>query len=89
MGSVSERKVVAWLEGPLETYPSLTLHLHMPEKEGALYWRFSRPESTPCASMLFKTNDDPFSQADVNEADNQMQTDWWSDRKLHRAEGEP
>jgi hypothetical protein len=42
-----------WLEGPLETYPSLTLHLHMPEKEGALYCVFRAPNrrrALPCYS---------------------------------------
>ena len=59
----SGKEVIPWSGGSFPPHPPLTLHLHMPEKQGAFYWRFSCPESTPCASMLFKTNNDPASQA--------------------------
>jgi hypothetical protein len=50
-------------EKPAGPYPLLTLHLHPGGNGPVLYWRFSYPESTPCASMLFKTKHCPFSQA--------------------------
>jgi hypothetical protein len=47
----------------LSRYPPFTLHQQACRNRLSFHWRFPYPESTPCASMLFKTNDGPTSQA--------------------------
>jgi hypothetical protein len=55
--------VIACWERALSPSPSINPPFAHAQETGLIYWRFSCPKSTPRASMLFKTNVDPFSQA--------------------------
>ena len=52
-----------WSEFFHLTHPPKTLHLPACENEPLFCWRFSYPESTPCAVISLKTKHCPYSQA--------------------------